>query len=142
MLNAPIHTIMSQDLITMAPNETLGRARDIFLENRIHHLPIVEGKKLVGIVTSWDLFKTGKSAEEYSAMKASDIMTRKIATLEPDDHIGAAAEVLREHLFHAVPIVNDDHELVGMVTSFDIIKIEYDKEYPEDLSRFVEENMR
>ena len=54
---------------------------------------------------------------------------------------GAAAEVLREHLFHAVPIVNDDHELVGMITTFDIIAIEYDREYPEDLTPFVPENM-
>ncbi len=141
MLNAPIHTIMTKDLVTLSPDDTLGQARDIFLVNRIHHLPVVEGKKLVGIVTPWDLFKTGKSADEYSTMKAADIMTRRIATLEPNDHIGAAAEVLREHLFHAVPIVNDDHELVGMITSFDIINIEYDKEYPEDLSPFVAENM-
>lgn len=141
MLNAPIHTIMTRDLITISPGDTLGRAREIFMENRIHHLPVVEGKNLVGIVTAWDLFKTGKSAEEYSKMQASEIMTRKIATLEPDDHIGAAAEVLRAHLFHAIPIVNSDHELVGIITSFDIIKVEYEKEYPEDLTPFVAENM-
>jgi len=141
MLNAPIHTIMTRDLVTLGPEGTLGQAREIFLVKRIHHLPIVEGKKLVGLVTAWDIFKTGKSAEEYGNMKVTEIMTRKIATLEPEDHIGAIAEVLMAHLFHAVPIVNADHELVGMVTSYDLLKIEYEKEYPEDLSPFVIENM-
>ena len=141
MLNSRIHTIMTRDLITLGPNDTLGQAREIFLNKHIHHLPIVEGRKLVGLVTSWDIFKTGKSVEEYSNMKVSEIMTRRIATLEPDDHIGAAAEVLMAHLFHAVPIVNSDHDLVGIITSYDLLKVEYEKEYPEDLSPFIVENM-
>lgn len=143
MLNAPIRTAMTSNLITLSPQDSLGQVRDLMLKHHIHHVPIVEGQKLVGIISSWDLFKLGKSAEEYSTMKAEEIMVRKIATLGPDDHLGAAAEVLREHLFHAVPIVEDpSHELVGIITSTDIIRLEFAKEYPEDLSPFVEENMR
>ena len=68
-------------------------------------------------------------------------MTRKLATLEPDQHIGAAAEVLMEHLFHAVPIVNEAGDLVGIVTSYDILRYSYQKEYPENLEKFISENM-
>ena len=56
-------------------------------------------------------------------------MTKRLATLEPDEKIGAAAEVLLEHLFHAVPITLDG-DLVGIVTTFDILKYEFSKEYP------------
>jgi len=87
------------------------------------------------------MFKLGKSADEYSQMKVSEVMTKRVATLEPDQHLGAVADVLTRHLFHAVPIVNDDYELVGIVTSTDIIRYEHTKEYPEDLERFVGENM-
>jgi CBS domain-containing protein len=52
-----------------------------------------------------------------------------VATLEPQDKIGSAAELFLENLFHAVPIVKDD-ELQGIVTSFDIIKYTFHKEYP------------
>lgn len=141
MMNELVHTHMTKDVITLGPNDTLGQVRDIMLSKHIHHIPIVEGKKLVGMVTSWDLFKLGKSADDYSNMKISEVMTRKVATLDPDQHLGAVAEVLTRHLFHAVPIVNDESELLGIVTSTDIIRYEHTKEYPENLEKFVGDNM-
>ncbi len=141
MMNEAISTIMSTQLITLTPEDTLGKAREILLSKRVHHLPVVEGKKLVGMVTSWDMFKLGLSAAEYQNTKVREVMTRKLATLEPDQHIGAAAEVLMEHLFHAVPIVNEAGDLVGIVTSYDILRYSYQKEYPENLEKFISENM-
>lgn len=93
------------------------------------------------MITSWDMFKLGKSADEYSDMRVKEVMTTKVATLEPDQHLGAVAEVLSRHLFHAVPIVNEHFELLGIVTSTDIVRYEHSKEYPEDLERFIPENM-
>lgn len=141
MMNELVHTHMTKDVITLNPNDTLGQARNILIDKHIHHIPIVDGKKLVGMVTSWDIFKLGKSVEEYAPMKVSEVMTRRVATLDPDQHLGAVADVLTRHLFHAVPIVNDDHELLGIVTSTDIIRYEHSKEYPENLEKFVAENM-
>lgn len=141
MMNELVHTHMTKDVTTLGPDSTLGEAREILIGKHIHHIPIVEGKKLVGMVTSWDIFKLGKSVAEYQDMKIKEIMTTKVATLDPDQHLGAVAEVLTRHLFHAVPIVNDDHELMGIVTSTDIIRYEHTKEYPENLDKFVSDNM-
>ncbi|MBK6932392.1 MAG: CBS domain-containing protein [Saprospirales bacterium] len=141
MMNEPLHTIMSAQVVTLSPGSTLGEAREIFMTKRIHHIPIVDGKKLVGLITSWDIFKLGLSAVAYQDMRVSEVMTTHLAALEPDQHIGAAAEVLMEHLFHAVPIVNDKRELLGIVTTYDVLRYEYVKEYPEHLDRFIPENM-
>lgn len=141
MMNELVHTHMTKDVITLGPDNTLGEAREIMLKKRIHHLPILDGKTLVGMVTSWDFFKLGKSAEEYQSMPLKEIMTTKIATLDPDQHLGAVAEVLMEHLFHAVPIVNDKRELLGIVTSTDILRYGHRKEYPANLDKFIPENM-
>lgn len=141
MMNEPLHTIMSAQVVTLSPGSTLGEAREIFMTKRIHHIPIVDGKKLVGLITSWDIFKLGLSAVAYQDMRVSEVMTTHLAALEPDQHIGAAAEVLMEHLFHAVPIVNDKWELLGIVTTYDVLRYEYLKEYPEHLDRFIPENM-
>lgn len=141
MMNEPVTTIMTAKVITLRPEDTLGQARDIFLSNRIHHLPIVEGEKLVGMITSWDLFKTGLSAAEYANKPISEVMTTKLAMLEPWQKIGAAAEVLMEHLFHAVPIVDESGHLKGILTTYDILKYTFRREYPQDLSKFVPENM-
>jgi CBS domain-containing protein len=141
MMNELVQSHMTTDVITLGPENTLGEAREILLRKHIHHLPIVEGRKLVGMVTSWDFFKLGMSAAESKDMRLKEIMTTKVATLEADQHLGAAAEVLTQHLFHAIPIVNEHHELLGIVTSTDIVRYEHTKEYPENLDRFVPDNM-
>ncbi len=142
MMNERLQTLMTTEVVTLTPENTLGDAREILLKKRIHHIPIVDaGNKLVGMLTSWDIFKLGKSADESAEIKISEVMTRKLATLEPDSHLGAAAEVLMTHLFHAIPIVDDDHVLHGIVTTYDLLKYAFRKEYPENLDRFVPENM-
>ena len=131
MMNEPLSTIMTRDVITATQDDNLTVARQIFLKNKVHHLPIVNGSNLVGILTTYDLFKlngshNGKNLEE---MTIKDVMTKRVATLEPDDKIGSAAELFLENRFHAVPIVKDGI-LQGIVTSFDVIKYEFTKEYP------------
>jgi CBS domain-containing protein len=130
MMNEPISSIMSTNVVALNVTDDLSAVMDILKKNRVHHLPVVDGKKLVGIVTSWDLLKLNRTFEEYQNIKVSDVMTRKLAVLEPNMHIGSAAEVLLANLFHAIPIVNDDYELMGIVTAFDILRYEHDKEYP------------
>ncbi len=141
MMNELVRAVMTSDVITLTPENTLGDARKIMLAKHIHHLPVLDGKKLVGLVSSWDIFKLGQSVAEYENTPVTQLMVTHIAALEPDQHLGAVAEVLKEHLFHAVPIVNDDKELVGIVTSTDLIRYQFKKEYPENLDKFVPENM-
>ena len=52
-----VNDIMTSKIITLEPEDTIGLAADIFLANRFHALPITENKKLIGIVTTYDLIK-------------------------------------------------------------------------------------
>jgi CBS domain-containing protein len=140
-MNERLHSLMETDVFTLQFSDSLEDARKILLQKGIHHVPVLDGKKLVGMITTWDLFKLGSSAEDYGKLKCQDIMTKKLATLDPMDHVGAAAEVFLEHLFQVIPIVNDNHEFLGIITTFDIVDYEYRKEYPENLEKFVLENM-
>jgi CBS domain-containing protein len=131
MMNEPLSLIMTRDVITADQEDSLTVARDIFLKNKVHHLPIVDGSRLVGILTTYDLFRINGAhkGKNYDDITIKDVMTTHIATLEPEDKIGSAAELFLENLFHAVPIVKDG-DLKGIVTSFDVIKYEFMKEYP------------
>jgi CBS domain-containing protein len=129
MMNEPLSLIMTRDVVTAAEEDTLAVARGIFLKNKVHHLPIVNGSRLVGILTTYDLFKVTGPNKDYEKIYIKDVMTRHVATLEPEDKIGSAAELFLENLFHAVPIVKEG-TLEGIVTSFDVIKYEFKKEYP------------
>lgn len=120
---------MTTDLMTVSPSDNLSKVKELLLNHRIHHIPVVEGKKLVGLVTTYDLFKIDVDHKDYPNTKVADVMTRKLAVIEPADKVGTAAEIFMEHLFHAVPVV-ENGDLVGIVTSFDVLKYEYNKEYP------------
>jgi CBS domain-containing protein len=87
---------------------------------------------LVGLITTADLLWLNKNFSEYEALKVSDIMTTKLATLEPTDKIGSAAELFLLNRFHAIPVVSEGI-LIGLVTSFDVLKDQFKKAYPTQL---------
>lgn len=135
----PVSEIMTSDLITLDPSATIADVASVFKQHKIHHIPIVLGDKLVGIVSKSDYlsFKRGfledrddEKVEEIRQQnyEVSTIMTTGIATMDQDERINVALEIFKENLFHAIPIVNDD-KLVGVLTTHDIIKtLAYDNE--------------
>lgn len=131
-LLAPVSSLMTTEVKTVEPEDTMKKVEQVFRENRIHHIPVVEEGKLLGIVSKSDylFFKRGfndqttdNRIDEFrlKTRKVKDIMTKGIAKLETADRIGVALEIFKENLFHAIPIV-DDGKLVGIITTFDIIK--------------------
>jgi len=127
----PVSSIMSTDLVCLSPQDTIADVHLIFQENRIHHIPIVIEKKLVGIVSKSDYlyfrkgFKEGKvdpniDMLRLAAFKVEQIMTTGIAKLKSSERISVAIEIFKKNLFHAIPIV-DEGKLSGILTTFDII---------------------
>jgi len=131
-MNKPVETIMTTDPITLGPDNTLEDARKIFDENHFHHIPIIETGKLVGIISTFDLMNTNRMLSEYKGVPISTIMTRKIATLNPTDMIGAASIVLLQNRFQSIPVVDDNRNLLGILTTFDLLKYQYKLAYPGD----------
>ncbi len=131
MMNETLDKIMSTNLITLTPSDNLSHVRDIFKNHRIHHLPVVdEDNTLVGLITTSDLWKLNRTHEQYSDIAVKEVMTQRLATLSPNDKVGSASELFLENLFHAVPVVDANNKLKGIVTSFDVIKYSFKKEYP------------
>ena len=129
-----IKDIMSQYLITVTNNTTVDEVLSIFERNSIHHLPVLEDDKLVGIISKIDVYKIthcidlfrNKANEEYnqkllSSMLAEEIMTKDVVVLSPDDTVHKAAALFSQNLFHALPVVIRE-KLVGIVSTFDLIE--------------------
>lgn len=130
---APVKTIMSTELITVNPEDKLSRIQELFDQHNIHHIPVVRFREIVGLVSKTDFlhFIRGFNQNEEDrfvnearmrAYSAQDIMTVGLAKIGPNDRINVALEIFLVNRFHAVPIVSDHNELVGIVTTYDIIK--------------------
>lgn len=125
--------IMTKELQTINTSTPLSDVGKIFAESRFHHLPVVSGDKLVGIVSFVDLMRVNFAdsfgvAEDQSVYEVLDrtldvpsIMTKDPVTIESSQTIKDAAEKLGEGSFHALPVVEGDSVLLGMVTSADLI---------------------
>lgn len=130
---APVKTIMSTKLLTVNPEDKLSRIQELFDQHNIHHLPVVRFKELVGLVSKTDFlhFIRGFNQNEEDrfvnearmrAYTAQDIMTTGLAKLNPNDRINVALELFMVNRFHAIPIVAENNDLMGILTTFDIIK--------------------
>ena len=137
-LRAPVSSIMTRNVMTVEPKDPLSKVKDLFETHRFHHIPVINEKVLLGMISKSDFlhFIRGMHQSSYDKLlenvrleryHAEDIMTRALAKLEENDRINVAIEVFRENLFHALPVVRDG-ELVGLLTTFDIIKLLSDED--------------
>lgn len=129
-MNEPVSSIMSKDLITLSSSDALGTAKNIFLTKGIRHIPIVdENQQLLGVVSIFDLIKHEFNQSNFELTTIREIMTLGVAKLLPNDKIGTAAEIFGRGLFHAIPVVNENNKLQGIITPKDVLSFLYKKEY-------------
>ena len=125
-----VDTIMTRDLVTVNPGDTLDVARSIMRDKRIHHLPVVEDdSKLVGLVTLTDVLAAtdSKFRDEDERMKAKDIriedvMIRDVVSVDEHAGLRQAALFLEKHKIGCLPVVTDG-KLRGIVTDTDFVAV-------------------
>ena len=124
MRDIPIERVMTPDPATISPQSSAAEARRLLDSNVIHHLPVVEGDRLVGIVSSSDLLKLYLLDDKLAIFERAtvdQIMETKLIVLDRHATLLEAAEKLSMGGFHALPIVDKKRKLVGIVTSGDLI---------------------
>lgn len=129
---SPVSTIMSTKLKAVNPEDPISIVQEIFDNHSIHHIPVVRHKTILGIISKSDFLhllhgfskKQGDKMLENTRLtswKAQDIMTEKLVKVDSTEPIRTVIDLFKINWFHAIPVV-DDGELVGIVTTHDIIK--------------------
>jgi len=91
------------------------------IQDKFNHLPVVDDKKrLVGIVTSWDVSKA-LALSKNGALEP--IMTRNVITVSPDDPADLAVRLLEKHNISALPVIDNDRKVLGIVTGEGLSKL-------------------
>jgi inosine-5''-monophosphate dehydrogenase len=110
-------SLIIRDLFIVTPDTSIAEAIKIMNERKIAGLPVVEGKKLVGILTSRDVrfFRDDKKL-------VKDIMTRNVVTAKENISLEDALGIMAEKKIEKLPLIDDQGNLVGLITAKDIIK--------------------
>lgn len=108
---------MSKNVVSVSVPGNREKALTLMRQENRSVLPVIkEGtNKLVGLLARSDLI--GNPDEDQIAM----LMSRDLVTVSPDDDIEEAARRMIDNQVRRVPVVNDDEELVGIITSFDLV---------------------
>jgi acetoin utilization protein AcuB len=109
---------MTPNPVHVTPNDTLATARALMDPGDFRCLPVVEGGKLVGIITDRDIRKHADSLESTNVVVA---MTREVVCISPDDTVNEAVRSLLAYKIGGLPVIRKD-KLVGIITTTDILK--------------------
>ena len=123
---------MTKNLITITKNENINKAMDIMAAHGLHRLPVVEGKKLVGLLTKSMISQKGASKATslsifelnylLSKITVSTIMEKKVITIYEDQLFEDAADLMLRYDIGCLPVLNKKNELVGILTQNDLFK--------------------
>ena len=132
MMNEEVRTIMTLNPVVAHPDQTIEDVSNIMMESGYQQLPVVSNNKLVGMISAGDLWKAVKIGN-YTEKCVRDVMSTKVVKITPKDKVGTAAELFADNRFKAIPVVNLENELKGVVTAFDVIRSAFKEEYPRPI---------
>lgn len=128
-----VSEIMTHKVITLFEEDNLTGVEEGMAHFKFRHLPVVDGKKLVGLVTHRDLIRIAASALEAGAEQktahmnerlfARDVMQKEVVTVFPDTPILDAGRLMWNNKMSCLPVVDADGELLGIVTEGDFLKL-------------------
>jgi acetoin utilization protein AcuB len=124
MRDIAIDRLMTTDPVTVGPDDTIAVAQQLFESGDIHHLPVVDNGLLVGIVSSSDLFKfhlLDGGPTSLSTATVRQVMEVNPVALKSGASLRDAAIRLSVGGYHALPVVEADGTLLGIVTTGDLV---------------------
>jgi CBS-domain-containing membrane protein len=145
-----VEDIMTTDVISVQPGTSLIEVAKLLKENKIHSLPVIDGKRhLVGIVTEMDFFvkdaassylpqwielmgqikegstfslKEQEKLDYVIDLRVEDIMTAEVKAVGPDTYVKELMDIFKETRFKTFPVVDRNKALVGIISLVDVIK--------------------
>lgn len=132
-----VEELMTTKVFTVEPNDLIDRIFFLIHYEKIRHIPVLEKGKLVGIVSDRDLYKAlgpksnSKVVEankdghhlHITPQKVTHIMHRGVITVKPETPASEAAAIMADNRIGALPVLDKDQNLVGILSATDILKV-------------------
>ncbi|MBS1270249.1 MAG: Inosine-5'-monophosphate dehydrogenase [Gammaproteobacteria bacterium] len=115
----------SQVIYSASPTESLGEAVNTLVKNNCGALVVMEGERMVGIVSERDVLRACAELKEPLQTTVSSRMTSDLVTATPDDDVEKVMRLLTHHRIRHLPIMETDR-LVGVISIGDIVKVQHE----------------
>ena len=125
-----VSKLMTRKPTVAAPTDRVSSVQALMRKEGIHHIPVVEDGRLVGLLSSNDLVRVAFGdpytmdpelvEKDLELFTAREVMAEDVVSVAPTQSVRDAAKKLAGGSFHALPVV-DGEQLVGIVTSTDLI---------------------
>lgn len=119
MMLVKVNQIMTTDVSSVTPEDTVTKAASIMEQLNVGSVPVTDNKRIVGIVTDRDIVLRGVAKGKDSNQKVSDVMSTDIKYATPDMDVHKAADIMAENQVRRLPVVDSD-TLVGIVAIGDL----------------------
>ena len=134
-----VKNYMTDEVVTIDPETSLLECHRLMGIKRIRSLPVLDGGKLVGLVTRTDLMSSDPSRlsshkNQEISMKiltqpVKKLMSTEVLTISPEANLTAAAQLMLDHKIHVLVVVDDEKKLVGVITESDLFLMVVQKFY-------------
>lgn len=115
--------IMSSNVATLDQNATVADAWQLFQQHGFHHIPITDDNNTVlAMLSDRDILQGPGKQENINSENIMRFATQQVFCFSPDTDIRQATRTLYEYDLGALPVISDEHEILGIVTRTDIIK--------------------
>lgn len=121
---------MTSNVLSVNTSNKLADVAELFQENNIHHVPVVSGDNVIGIISKTDMERISFVSEVsekkvntaiYDMLSIEQVMTTNVENIQSADPIKDAATIFAQGKFHALPVLNGE-SIVGIVTTTDLMK--------------------
>ena len=121
------NTLMNIHPATLSPSIEVDEAAKLIFKTGLRALPVIDNNKLVGVVSMRDIILHASGTNDFKQTKAESIMSPP-ETITKDTDIGEARKIMREKGISRLPIVDEENNIVNVVTIFDLLKAVKPKE--------------
>ncbi|MEK6421787.1 MAG: CBS domain-containing protein [Burkholderia gladioli] len=115
-----ISQIMSQDIVQVAPTDTIHHAAQLMAKHDVGALPVCDGPRVVGMVTDRDLVTRALASGKDGAASVREVTSVPIATCRAHEGVDVVLQRMASTQMRRMPVISPDLRLVGMVSIGDV----------------------
>jgi len=124
-----IKDVMSSDPCTIDADKSVAYAAKMMRDEDVGLAPIVEGDKLIGMLTDRDIaIRVVAEGKDPDQVTVREVASKQVVTIDPQQDLDEALRIMAKHQVRRLPVVEEDGRLVGVVAQADVAREGDDKE--------------